>query len=267
MSQMKIEYVYVLTNRSFGENLIKIGFSDDPKRRAKELHSTSLPHPFEIAYAVPVYRAYELEQLVHKALDDYRVNNDREFFDCGVSMAINTIRAHLPDYSNALTKEVDATFADDIDSIFSVQDKTRARKLGDDAGFKFEGAENPFDWATVNSYAADAGCGDPKVLMSFKDGWLDGLGRREELELLEASKLEELERANQEFVRSAKARQDGSKAFDSYYAIHDRLDFTAEVRHAAAVKHSYQRGSVEYELFLISWDECRSIYAKSQEKQ
>lgn len=248
MRNTKIEYVYVLTNKSFGETMVKIGFTDDPKRRAKELHSTSLPHPFEIAYAVPVYKAFELEQTVHKALERHRVNNDREFFDCGVSTAVNTIRTYLPQYSNTLTREVDETYTGYYKPELTLQDQLLAKQRGADAGVKFQGAENPYLSTTVRSHAYAAGCADPRVFNSFQAGWLAGLERQEELY--------ELEQSNEKVRRCTLARGDGSKAFDTFYRLNEQLDYTIETRHNAAIKSGYQSGSYEYDLFLKSWDDC-----------
>lgn len=92
---MKVEYVYVLTNEAFDGNWVKIGFSDDVNRRCKELRSTGIPTKFEIEYWVAVRNAQHLERKVHKALAEYRINGDREFFSCGIDLAKDAIRNYL----------------------------------------------------------------------------------------------------------------------------------------------------------------------------
>ena len=90
-------YVYILTNKSFrygffGRKLIKIGKTNrEPEERAQELSSTGVPTPFEVAYALPSDQYNELEREMHRRLDTYRSNRDREFFKYPVKKAINLL--------------------------------------------------------------------------------------------------------------------------------------------------------------------------------
>jgi len=75
------ESVYCLSNRCFKENIYKIGFSDDPSNRAKQLFTTGVPTPFEIVFLIQGRAsAYNIEQKIHEYLEDYRVSKKREFF-------------------------------------------------------------------------------------------------------------------------------------------------------------------------------------------
>lgn len=74
-------HIYALVNPSM-EGLVKIGATvHDPIQRARQLSaSTSAPHPFALAYSRRVSMPFQVEAELHEALDQYRVNDSREFF-------------------------------------------------------------------------------------------------------------------------------------------------------------------------------------------
>lgn len=81
-------YVYILSNPSM-PNLVKIGFTErDVDERVEELNSTGVPVPFEIEAIFGSPNAYENEQEIHNALDQYRLANNREFFSIELKQAI-----------------------------------------------------------------------------------------------------------------------------------------------------------------------------------
>ena len=87
-------YVYILTNETFRygllrRKLIKIGKTNrEPNDRAKELsRGTGVPTPFKVEYFLPTDQPHELEQEIHRRLDTYRSNKDREFFKYSVKRA------------------------------------------------------------------------------------------------------------------------------------------------------------------------------------
>ena len=84
----KSEWVYILTNKSM-PGLVKIGMTKrDPYIRANELASqTGIPTKFEVDYAVRVWNSFTIEQNVHRRLDRFRVNQNREFFEIDVKTA------------------------------------------------------------------------------------------------------------------------------------------------------------------------------------
>ena len=85
------EVVYVLTNESI-PGQVKIGFTKNlAEDRASQLFQTGVPTAFKVAYEFVCVDGMGLEQQVHKALDEYRVNNNREFFYVTVGKAIDTI--------------------------------------------------------------------------------------------------------------------------------------------------------------------------------
>jgi hypothetical protein len=78
--------VYVISNiGAFGENVIKIGVTRRPNvdDRVRELGDASVPFRFDLHTAIFTQDAYGLENQLHRALADRRVNRvnmRREFF-------------------------------------------------------------------------------------------------------------------------------------------------------------------------------------------
>ncbi|HUW19245.1 MAG TPA: DUF4041 domain-containing protein [Sedimentisphaerales bacterium] len=79
-------YVYVISNiGSFGENIYKIGLTRrlDPQERVDELGDASVPFYFDVHAMIFSHDAPSLENALHKAFDDRRLNKinlRREFF-------------------------------------------------------------------------------------------------------------------------------------------------------------------------------------------
>lgn len=85
------QIVYVLTNDSI-PGQVKIGFTkNSAEDRANQLYQTGVPTAFQVAFEYVCVDGMGLEQQVHKALDEYRVNDRREFFYVTVGKAIDTI--------------------------------------------------------------------------------------------------------------------------------------------------------------------------------
>jgi hypothetical protein len=86
-------FVYIMSNPSFQDGLIKIGMSDrDPTHRKSELETTGVPDKFHVEYYAFVSDHYSLERRVHRKLDASRPNKKREFFKCPIPEAIDLIR-------------------------------------------------------------------------------------------------------------------------------------------------------------------------------
>ena len=88
MSQDWLGWVYVLTNPAM-PGLVKVGHTArTPEVRAAELSAaTGVPGRFAVAWSHPVQDHEALEGLAHGRLARYRVNNNREFFNCTVAQA------------------------------------------------------------------------------------------------------------------------------------------------------------------------------------
>lgn len=95
MSKIKLGQngsVYILLNEAT-PGIIKVGATtDDPLVRAKQLSaSTSVVVPFVVAYSRQVSDVNEVERLMHQYLDEYRVNQGREYFRVSLYKAVNTL--------------------------------------------------------------------------------------------------------------------------------------------------------------------------------
>ncbi|WP_454726294.1 MULTISPECIES: GIY-YIG nuclease family protein [Cupriavidus] len=92
---MSTGYIYVLQNKAYGANVIKIGLtSRTPDLRAREIYAgaTGVPLPFDVASAYSVADCKRAEKLVHRLLKAYRLNNRREFFRVTPSVAVTVVR-------------------------------------------------------------------------------------------------------------------------------------------------------------------------------
>ena len=85
-------WVYVLSNAS-QPGLLKIGYTKNtPDERAKQIaNATGVPIPYKVEWAFHCYDGFSLEQEVHHKLGEYRVNNNREFFQISLDEAKDTI--------------------------------------------------------------------------------------------------------------------------------------------------------------------------------
>ena len=78
-------YVYILTNPSFKDDIVKIGMTSGiVEKRMKELHTTGVPTPFEKYASIKTSKYEEVERFMHHTLsllsEGSRINNNREFF-------------------------------------------------------------------------------------------------------------------------------------------------------------------------------------------
>jgi hypothetical protein len=73
-------YLYMMQN-PINKNMIKIGITNDPHRRLKDLNSTGMPAPLVITHLWYVSDAYTAEQLVHSYFDWRRYSFNREYFE------------------------------------------------------------------------------------------------------------------------------------------------------------------------------------------
>lgn len=97
--------------------LIKIGCSTKhPLDRAKQLSSTTAAAmPFIVAYHREVAAPFEVEALIHKLLNEYRVNEGREFFRMPLHEVVKVFDT-FPELAGDVATpfaELFATFSDD----------------------------------------------------------------------------------------------------------------------------------------------------------
>tara|TARA_B100000927_G_C16199133_1_gene362756 strand:- start:95 stop:562 length:468 start_codon:yes stop_codon:yes gene_type:complete len=86
------QWVYILSNPSL-PNMIKIGYTkNEPEVRAKQISaSTGVALPYKVEWAFQCFNGEQLEQEVHRELETYRVNHQREFFDIPIDEAQEAI--------------------------------------------------------------------------------------------------------------------------------------------------------------------------------
>ena len=116
----KCEIVYILKNEAFPE-LIKIGKTQrhDVQERMNELYSTGVPFPFECLWAGEVDNCSEIENILHNAFSDFRVNINREFFKLSPEKVI-------PILKKLSTKEVTPQINEAIDKNITIEEKNSA---------------------------------------------------------------------------------------------------------------------------------------------
>jgi hypothetical protein len=81
--------VYCLANDSL--SCLKLGktLGKSAHERAKQLRTTGIPTPFKVLFAKRVINSTRQEKEMHTYFKDYRVNNDREFFNVSPHQALN----------------------------------------------------------------------------------------------------------------------------------------------------------------------------------
>jgi len=87
------QWVYILSNPTL-PGLLKIGYTkNEPEVRAKQISaSTGVALPYKVEWAFQCFNGEQLEQEVHRELEHYRVNQQREFFDIPINEAKKTIK-------------------------------------------------------------------------------------------------------------------------------------------------------------------------------
>ena len=87
-------FVYILTNPSFKDDIVKIGLtSGTVEKRMKELQTTGVPTPFEKYASIKTSKYREVESFMHHCLsllsEGCRVNDNREFFRISPEKALS----------------------------------------------------------------------------------------------------------------------------------------------------------------------------------
>lgn len=138
-------FIYILSNPSL-PGLLKIGkTSKDPKTRGDELYATGTPEPFKLEYMAFSDDMDSLERMVHKKLDSYRPNKDREFFKVSRLAAINTIQKESKNFGELKFEEKNFKSADDfweMAKLLHTKNKENQKKL--------EGEQDPV-WRSIYS--------------------------------------------------------------------------------------------------------------------
>jgi len=87
------QWVYVLSNPTT-PGLLKIGYTTQtPDERAKQIsNATGVALPYKVEWAFKCFDGEQLEGEVHRKLREYRVNNQREFFQIDLGGAKKVIK-------------------------------------------------------------------------------------------------------------------------------------------------------------------------------
>lgn len=105
-------YVYIISNvGSFGEKVFKIGMTRriDPMDRIYELGNASVPFAFDVHAMIWSADAPGLERMLHKRLDEHRVNRvnfRKEFFSANMDAVRSALHACVP--GAPFTEQADA---------------------------------------------------------------------------------------------------------------------------------------------------------------
>lgn len=106
------EIVYILTNPSM-PGYVKIGRTSNLEARIRSLDTTSVPLPFECAFAAIVNDSAFVEKKLHDAFGDHRVRSNREFFEIAperviAALQLATIKEVTPQRNFTESKEDEA---------------------------------------------------------------------------------------------------------------------------------------------------------------
>lgn len=124
-------FVYILTNKSFKDDWVKIGKSGRPVDiRSKELDNTAVPLPFEIYATLKTSKYEQVEKLVHKTIDrltDLRIRQNREFFNIEPSLALDIFKDIATTLDDAEIKVYEQTKDESSDEKVDAKNKKRPR--------------------------------------------------------------------------------------------------------------------------------------------
>ena len=87
------QWVYVLSNPT-SPGILKIGYTSlTPDERAKQIsNATGVALPYKVEWAFKCFDGEQLEGEVHNKLREYRINNQREFFQINLEEAKEVIK-------------------------------------------------------------------------------------------------------------------------------------------------------------------------------
>lgn len=146
-------FVYILTNKSFRDDWVKIGKSSRPVDiRSKELDNTAVPLPFDIYATMQTSKYAEIEKIIHKQIDrltDLRIRQNREFFNVKPAQALDI----LLDLATAFD---DAVIIQYIDSKpVQIYPKIAGESIKKICGEKQETQRKPFAFSMVDLSVGD----------------------------------------------------------------------------------------------------------------
>jgi Meiotically Up-regulated Gene 113 (MUG113) protein len=101
-------FIYIMSSQSWRDDVYKVGFSDDPTLRAKQLHTTGLPYPVKLVKTARVVNMRDAERDIHQALKKQGVHAKKEFFNAPISVIeqqFDRIAAKYDDKAHRLAQQ------------------------------------------------------------------------------------------------------------------------------------------------------------------
>jgi len=95
-NEKKVEYVYVMSNPSFADDTLKVGYTrEHPSIRANDLHTSGLPTPFYVEFVIITNSGITLEKMIHEHIKQYRLISNREFFKISKDTLVEILEKEL----------------------------------------------------------------------------------------------------------------------------------------------------------------------------
>ena len=94
----KAGHVYIVSNiQSFGDDVYKIGMTKqkNPYDRIDELNGANILHDYLTHVMIPCENAPEFEKILHHALDEYRIESDKEFFKVSLERIQEVVNQYI----------------------------------------------------------------------------------------------------------------------------------------------------------------------------
>lgn len=175
--------VYVLVNPSM-PGLVKIGWTKgSSEERARQLSSvTGVATEFVVVYDELVSNAATVERQIHQALNEYRYNQNREFFKISAKEAIASVRKTCGEAGGQYEHHLNLSEPTDSESLEDILSKAEDYDYGlDDCPQDLDQAVELYKEAAVRGSAdafvriaelhAGGYIGDPSITMAI--GWLE----------------------------------------------------------------------------------------------
>ena len=87
---MEVGYLYIISQKTFGENVFKLGYSFDNKKKLLSRYNTYYVDPIKIEDSYLVCDKVLSEKLLFHRLRKYRIRDKREFFKCPLDILKKT---------------------------------------------------------------------------------------------------------------------------------------------------------------------------------
>ena len=173
-NNMQKGFVYILTNPSYKDNIIKIGYTINLKKRLASLDRTGVPTPFEPYMTVETSKYKVLESVIHRELDkltNFRTRDNREFFE------IDPVDA--ADLLKNLARLIDDAVIVEYGNVSDVEDKSPStiKQQGNRTTFQMLGVPIGSKLTAVSSDVPDVVVVDEVNQVQLPDGSVKSISR------------------------------------------------------------------------------------------